>query len=163
MAIVILSPAQAQARINRLAYQIYEANYNERAVCFVGIFERGFLLSRILAEKVGTSSPLETTCVSMLKPGERPDDYALIPPRDFSGAFIVVDDVLFTGRTLFDAVAECRAFNPARVQVAVMVDRGHRQWPVAADFVGVELGTTLQEYVRVGVDAETGRIEAWLN
>jgi pyrimidine operon attenuation protein/uracil phosphoribosyltransferase len=64
-------------------------------------------------------------------------------------AFLLIDDVLHTGRTLAQALVQVWAFSPPRVEVAVLVDRGHRLFPIVPDYVGLRLATTLHEYVEV--------------
>ncbi|MCX7606860.1 MAG: phosphoribosyltransferase family protein [Bacteroidia bacterium] len=86
---------------------------------------------------------------------ENPDD---IPPE---AEVLIVDDVLYTGRTVLTRMIDLSVrFFPSRIEVAVLVDRGHRSFPIVPDYVGLRLATTLQEYVEVRF-AESGW-EVWL-
>jgi pyrimidine operon attenuation protein/uracil phosphoribosyltransferase len=149
----------------RMAHEIVERNHGLDGVVLVGLQTGGVLLAEAFAEALaeidGTTVPVGTLDVALYR-----DDIGIRPvlpeavtdiPVDLDGAVVVlVDDVLFTGRTIRAALDALNAYGRVRaVQLAVMVDRGHRELPIRPDFVGKNLPTRRDEMVNVspsGVD-----------
>jgi pyrimidine operon attenuation protein/uracil phosphoribosyltransferase len=158
----------------RIAHEIVERNHGAADLVLVGLYTRGVAVARRLAAAIsdfeGVDVPVGALDVAFYR-----DDIQLRPvqplgptevPVDVSGKTVVlVDDVLFTGRTVraaLDALTELG--RPRAVQVAVLVDRGHRELPIRADFVGKNLPTKRAEDVRVRlaeVDGAGDGIELW--
>jgi pyrimidine operon attenuation protein/uracil phosphoribosyltransferase len=156
MAITIIPPAQAKAILKRMAYQIWEHNYAARRINLLGVSPVGEVLCAQLAALLKQTTPLEIKhdklTVSALAPNATLPSLQL--QFDAAAPLVLVDDVLYTGKTLFKAL-QLVATQPAQsFQVAVLVDRGHRSYPISPDFVGMRLATTLQEYVRVAHDGD---------
>jgi len=147
-----LLDADALRRVHtRIAHEIVERNQGAEAVVLVGLYTRGVAVARRLAEAIGAFEGVRVP-VGALDVAFYRDDIALRPvqplgptevPVDVTGRVVVlVDDVLFTGRTVraaLDALTELG--RPRAVQLAVLVDRGHRELPIRADFVGKNLPT----------------------
>jgi pyrimidine operon attenuation protein/uracil phosphoribosyltransferase len=158
----------------RIAHEIVERNHGADDVVLIGLYTRGVAVARRLAQAIerfeGVAVPVGALDVAFYR-----DDIGLRPvqplgpteiPVDIGGRVVVlVDDVFFTGRTIraaLDALTELG--RPRTVQVAVLVDRGHRELPIRADFVGKNLPTKLAEDVRVRleeIDGEVDGIEIW--
>jgi pyrimidine operon attenuation protein/uracil phosphoribosyltransferase len=154
---VLDGPAMGRS-LNRLAHEILERNPPPAALAFVGIHTRGVPLARRLNDLVRRFEPGRT----IPEPGildisfHRDDLAAPLPkqtdvPFDLTGAIVIlVDDVLFTGRTVRAALnALTDLGRPAAIQLAVLVDRGHRELPIRADFVGKNLPTARGQKVLV--------------
>jgi len=148
--------------ITRIAHEIIEHNHGLEAVALVGLQTGGVPLARrlaaTLAEIEGTEVPVGTLDVAFYR-----DDIGLRPvlpeavtdiPFDITGLTVVlVDDVLFTGRTVRAALNALNDYGRARaIQLAVMVDRGHRELPMRPDYVGKNLPTRRDEMVDVSDD-----------
>ncbi len=163
---VVLSDLDIARALTRIAHEILERNKGARDLVLLGIPSRGVPLAQRIAEKIsaveGYDVPVGSLDVTMyrddlrLKPA-RALLHTEIPEGGIDGRTVVlIDDVLFSGRTIraaLDAMTEIG--RPAVVQLAVLVDRGHRELPIRADFVGKNLPTSLVERVRVtlaGVD-----------
>ena len=155
----VLGPEDVRRAIVRIAHEVVERNHGLRDVVVVGLQTGGIPLARrlvaVLAEIEGVEVPLGTLDVAFYR-----DDIGLRPvlpeeatdiPCDLSGRTVVlVDDVLFTGRTVRAALDALGDHGRSRaVQLAVMVDRGHRELPIRPDFVGKNLPTRRDEMVDV--------------
>jgi pyrimidine operon attenuation protein / uracil phosphoribosyltransferase len=158
----------------RIAHEIVERNHGATDVVLIGLYTRGVAVAHRLAEAIerfeGVSVPVGAIDVAFYR-----DDIGLRRiqplgptevPVDVTGRVVVlVDDVLFTGRTAraaLEAITELG--RPRAVQLAVLVDRGHRELPIRADYVGKNLPTKVAEDVRVrlqGVDDGDDGIEIW--
>ena len=165
----VMNGQDIRRAVSRIAHEILERHQGAESVVIVGIHTRGVHLARLLGDLItqfeGVSVP-----VGELDIGEYRDDRDLRPihhsgataiPDDIGGrSVIVVDDVLYTGRTIRAALDALSDIGRARrTELAVLVDRGHRQLPIRADYVGKNLPTSHQEVVRVRltpVDSEEG-------
>jgi len=143
----------------RMAHEIIERNHGLDSVVLVGLQTGGVgiadAFAEALAEIGGTTPPMGTLDVALFR-----DDIGIRPvlpeavtdiPVDLDGAIVVlIDDVLFTGRTIRAALDALNAYGrPRAVQLAVMVDRGHRELPIRPDYVGKNLPTRRDEMVDV--------------
>ncbi len=151
-----------QRAITRIAHEIVERNHGASDVVLVGLYTRGVAVAERLAEAIasfeGVDVPVGTLDVSFYR-----DDIAtrrvspLGPtqlPGDVKNSVVVLcDDVLFTGRTVRAAMDAVVDFGrPRAVQLAVLVDRGHRELPIRPDFVGKNLPTSREERVYVRLE-----------
>ena len=156
---ILMNAAAIQRALMRIAHEIVERNEASDEVVLVGIQEGGTpLAERIAANLAGLSDhaiPCGQLDVSMHRDdlGQRaaPTVHPTVIPFDVTGKTVVlVDDVLFSGRTIRAAMDALNDFGrPRRIQLAVLVDRGHRELPIKADFVGKNQPTSLREKVRV--------------
>jgi pyrimidine operon attenuation protein/uracil phosphoribosyltransferase len=157
-AVVLEAPDMARA-ITRMAHEILERNHGAGSVALVGIRRRGVPLAERLAAEIerieGVRPPVGALDVSFYR-----DDIGMRQPAeigatefpfDVDGVTVVlVDDVLYTGRTVRAAIDALVDFGrPRAVQLAVLVDRGHRELPIRADFIGKNLPTSHRESVEV--------------
>jgi pyrimidine operon attenuation protein/uracil phosphoribosyltransferase len=156
---LILNAAAIQRALTRIAHEIAERNETVNEVVLVGIQRGGVPLGRRLGELLTGiwGQPVPTGCldVSMhrddLSRRAAPNVQPTIIPFDVTGKTVVfVDDVLFSGRTIRAAMDALNDFGrPRRIQLAVLIDRGHRELPIKADFVGKNIPTAQTERVRV--------------
>ena len=156
---LILNAAAIQRALTRIAHEIAERNETVNEVVLVGIQRGGVPLGRRLGELLTGiwGQPVPTGCldVSMhrddLSRRAAPNVQPTIIPFDVTGKTVVfVDDVLFSGRTIRAAMDALNDFGrPRRIQLAVLIDRGHRELPIKADFVGKNVPTAQTERVRV--------------
>lgn len=169
-ATILMDAAAIDRALTRMAHEIVEHNTPPDNLAFVGIRTHGAPLARRLAGKVGEicrrEFPAGDLDISMHR-----DDLALraAPPAvgasnisfDITGKTIVlVDDVLFTGRSARAAMDELNDFGrPCRIQFASLVDRGHRELPIRADYVGKNVPTARTERVTVRLAEMDGRDE----
>lgn len=162
-ATVILGAEDVSRAIKRIAHEIIERNSDLSVVVIVGMQTGGTWIARQLGSAIesitsGTQVDLGAVDISMYR-----DDFSLRPvvlsaptdiPVDLTGRTVVlVDDVLFTGRTVRAALEALNDYGrPRAVQLAVMVDRGHRELPIRPDYVGKNIPTHTSDEVSVGPD-----------
>lgn len=160
---VILENPSIQSKLDRIAWEIYESNASATELIMVGIDRRGRLVAEALAEKLSNISEIKIIPF-VSSGGKNGSNASLNAPADALSDrdVIIVDDVLYSGKTMFKTLAATMELGPSRIQVAVLIDRGHRSIPVSPDFVGLELGTTLKQYVSVEVEETTGEMKAFL-
>jgi pyrimidine operon attenuation protein/uracil phosphoribosyltransferase len=159
---VVLDAGEISRAITRMAHEILEKNHGSDRLMLLGIPTRGVHLARRLAVAIdrAAESPEGTTPVGQLDITMYRDDLRRHPtrsvghthlPGSVDGATVVlVDDVLFSGRTVSAALDALKDIGrPRVVRLAVLVDRGHRELPIRADYVGKNLPTSAAERVRV--------------
>jgi pyrimidine operon attenuation protein / uracil phosphoribosyltransferase len=157
---IIVSDADLVRIVDRMSHQILEKTDGARDTVLLGIPTRGVPLARRLADRIwtfeATEVPVGALDVTLYRDDLRLRGARLIGPTDLPAGgldgqrIILVDDVLFSGRTIraaLDAIADLG--RPRVVQLAVLVDRGHRELPIRADYVGKNIPTALEETVRV--------------
>lgn len=165
-----LTDADISRALTRISHEILERNSGSTSITILGIPTRGahlaYRLAKIIQSIEGTPVQVGTLDITLHR-----DDLRLrapralmattIPPLGVEGrTVILVDDVLFSGRTVrsaLDALGEIG--RPSRVQLAVLVDRGHRELPIKADFVGKNLPTSLSQSVKVKLVEHDGSDE----
>ncbi|NYT95049.1 bifunctional pyr operon transcriptional regulator/uracil phosphoribosyltransferase PyrR [Salinispora sp. H7-4] len=157
---VILTSADVQRVVDRIAHQILEKTQGAQQTVLLGIPTRGAPLARRLAARIsafeGVDVPVGVLDITLYRDDLRQHGTRAVGPTDVPAGgidgrrVILVDDVLFSGRTVRAALDALNDVGrPASVQLAVLVDRGHRELPIRADYVGKNIPTALAESVRV--------------
>jgi pyrimidine operon attenuation protein/uracil phosphoribosyltransferase len=157
---VVLESSDISRALSRIAHEILENNKGSKNLVLLGIPSRGVPLAHRIAQKISefekVNVPVGSLDITMYR-----DDLRLRPPRALAHTeipeggidqkvVILIDDVLFSGRTIRAALDALNDIGrPAMVQVAALVDRGHRQLPIKADYVGKNIPTSLSESVQV--------------
>jgi pyrimidine operon attenuation protein/uracil phosphoribosyltransferase len=168
---ILLDAAAVERTLSRIAHELIERNADLETLALVGIHTRGVPLARrlrdLVAEQAGTHVDLGSVDITfhrddvLVRSGGaplHPQPVVRGTELDFpleGKTVVLVDDVLFTGRTIRAAIDALLEYGrPARVQLAVLVDRGHRELPIRPDYVGKNVPTSMSERVRVEL-AET--------
>ena len=169
---VVLNAPAIRRALTRIAHEITERNEIGDAVVLVGIQRGGVALAQQLALILGTiwtqPAPVGQLDVNLhrddLDQRAAPKIHPTVIPFDVTGKTVVlVDDVLFSGRTIRAAMDALNDFGrPKQIQLAVLVDRGHRELPIKADFVGKNVPTSLTEKILVRVGEEGAEDEVIL-
>jgi pyrimidine operon attenuation protein / uracil phosphoribosyltransferase len=163
----LLDEGQIRRAVTRIAHEIVEGNRGAEDVVLVGIAARGDHLARRLAAEIerieGVAVPVGVLDITFYRDDigirkEAPEVHETRIDFDVTGkTVILVDDVLYTGRTIraaMDAVVDLG--RPRAIQLAVLVDRGHRELPIRADYVGKNVPTRANELVRVLLEESDG-------
>lgn len=154
--IAILDQIQVSQKIKRMAYEIWEKNSASKELYFVGIATVGTILANHLAKILGEISPIKVHIQELHINKEKPweADRAIITSIPKNKTIILVDDVVNSGKTLIYALQKLLEFKPNKIQIAVLVDRKHKNYPISPDIIGNSVSTTLQDEIRVEVEKE---------
>jgi pyrimidine operon attenuation protein/uracil phosphoribosyltransferase len=166
---IVLAHDDLKRTLWRIAHEIAEKNPDPSGLAIVGIHTRGAVLARrlhtLLAELTDVQLPIGDLDISFYRddvgakaPGAQPVVHASHIDFDLSERTVVlVDDVLFTGRTVRAAIEALFDYGrPSRLQLAVLCDRGHRELPIRPDYVGKNLPTAREERVNVSLEESDG-------
>lgn len=156
---IIMDENTMQRAITRITYEILERNKGTEGLCLIGIFSRGVALAERIAHRIAALEHETVPCGHLditpyrddARPSATPQETSI--PFDIRGKrVVIVDDVIFTGRTTRAAIdALIERGRPDCIQLAVLVDRGHRELPIRPDYVGKNLPTSSNETVRVRI------------
>ena len=158
---LILNTDQVHQKIIRIAYEIYERNFEEKQLIVAGVVDRGYWLAERIAQQLDqislftfASQSLHLSRVSLQKFTDRQANVSIdFDNEQLTGKSIVlVDDVLNTGKTLAYCVSPFLKYPIKKIETAVLINRSHIQFPVMANYTGYELATTLQEHIEVVLD-----------
>lgn len=155
----VMDEDEIERTLVRMAHQILEQNKGCENLALVGILTRGDILARKLADIIysieGVHVPVGSLDISFYRDDASISNLPQLHGTDIlfnidNKTIVLVDDVLFTGRTIRAALDALMDFGrPVRIQLAILVDRGHRELPIRADFVGKNIPSSLNENVRL--------------
>jgi pyrimidine operon attenuation protein/uracil phosphoribosyltransferase len=163
----IMDAARVARTLDRMAHEIVERHPDLSGAALIGVRSRGvplaLRLARLVKQASGVDLPVGALDISLYR-----DDFTTMAPQPVTKgteipfsidgrSVIIVDDVLFTGRTVRAALDQLIDFGrPARIELAVLVDRGHRELPIRADYVGKTITTSLAQSVQVRLREQDG-------
>tara|TARA_B100000965_G_C19433737_1_gene687639 strand:+ start:456 stop:956 length:501 start_codon:yes stop_codon:yes gene_type:complete len=158
--IKILDKSQISQKILRLSWEIYENNFNEGDIYLVGIGDKGLLIANIVNENLRNISNLKPNVSKITFNRDQPHDaitLSISTDAYKNKNVILVDDVLYSGRTLMYCSKAFLSIPLKKMSVLVLVDRNHNTYPIKANYVGLSLSTTLKEYIKVDLsDSDQG-------
>jgi pyrimidine operon attenuation protein/uracil phosphoribosyltransferase len=152
---IILHAAQIAQKLNRMAYQIYELNHDVQQLTVIGIEEGGVIVAQNLIKILEKISPLtcELSSISLNKANPAAANTVWNGKTSLDNKnVLLIDDVANSGKTLFYALQPILQFKPKRLQVAVLVDREHKNFPIEPTIIGHKIATTLQDMIIVNYD-----------
>jgi pyrimidine operon attenuation protein / uracil phosphoribosyltransferase len=167
---VIMSAEEMRRALTRIAHEVIERNHGCEDLVFIGVYTRGVPLATRIAASVNEIEKVNIP-VGALDIGPYRDDLSfleappMIRPSDIPGDIagkrvVLVDDVIYTGRSIRAAMDAIIDFGrPQRIQLAVLVDRGHRELPIRPDYVGKNVPTSMKEEIEVRLQEVDGRDE----
>ena len=162
---LILSAKQVEQKIQRIAHQILEKNYDEKEIVLIGIANRGYLLAKKINATLQNITKIKVTLHKLKLHKDKPldNDVDFSTDLDYlnNKSIILIDDVLNSGRTLIYATRYILDSDLKHLTTVVLVDRKHRKFPIKANFVGLTLSTTLQEHI--SVDFKEDGMEVFLD
>lgn len=152
--ILILDQEDVKKKLRRIAYQIYENNFQEKELVIAGISDRGYNLAQVLSSLLEDISGLKIQLISLTIDKKNPAEKNIVlePKPDIKNkTVIIVDDVLNTGKTLVYSMLPFLKEGAKKIQTCILMDRNHKVFPVSADYVGMSLATTLKEHISVEI------------
>lgn len=160
---IILNHDEINHKIRRIAFQIYEANVNEKEVVLAGIDSNGYIFAKKLKSVLQKISDIEVILCKVTIDKKNPwlDIKTSLSCEDYKNkSLVLVDDVLNSGTTLIYGVKHFLDVPLKQFKTAVLVNRNHKKYPVKADFKGISLSTSLHEHVHINLDGKS--FEAFL-
>lgn len=152
---IILDKERINQKLQRMAYEIWENNSNEKGITLIGIKGSGATVAQSLAKRLKEISPLKIDLLEVKLNKRNPLAGEIELDADLTGkSVVVIDDVANSGKTLLYALSPILKFEPKRVMIAVLVDRRHKSFPITPDIVGYSVSTTLKEHIDVETDGE---------
>jgi pyrimidine operon attenuation protein / uracil phosphoribosyltransferase len=155
---LILKKKQVLQIVKRIAYEIYEHNYLEKELFIAGVYDRGYLFGKLLLAELEKFPGLKVRLIriELNKVAKTQPEVALdVDIAELKNKTIIVtDDVLNTGRALMFGLRPFLSVPVKKLQIAVIVDRNHKIFPVAPDYIGYSLATTLKEHIDVDFSEE---------
>lgn len=160
----ILSASDIEIRTERIAFQILEDHYKEEHLFLVGILPNGKSFAEDLSQYIKKEIPnINCTLVTAHTSNKNSSDASVefsIDINDFKGkCVIIVDDVLNSGKTMAAVLKEVFKMSPKRVKTAVMVERAYKDFPITANYKGLEINTNIKDHIEVHL---TEPKSAWL-
>ncbi|RYZ56358.1 MAG: phosphoribosyltransferase [Sphingobacteriales bacterium] len=148
--ILILDQERIDRKLQRMAFEIWERNNNEKQITLIGIEGAGVSVANNLAARLRSISPLDVHVLVLSINKKKPLSQDITLGESIDGRSVVlVDDVANSGKTLLYALKPVLNFETKQVIIAVLVDRKHKSFPVSPDIVGHSVSTTLQEHIEV--------------
>ena len=171
--VLLLDEASVGRVLTRLSFEIIEKSSNPENIVLVGIKTRGIPMAKIIAEKIKEHTGLDLPVCELditfyrddlSKLSDMPEVKSAKLSEDINGKEVVlVDDVIYTGRTIRAAIeAVFSNGRPAKIGLAVLVDRGHRELPIKPDYVGKNVPTSNKEVIKVSLEEIDGKTEVKL-
>ncbi|NGP89596.1 phosphoribosyltransferase family protein [Fodinibius halophilus] len=152
--LVLMDTQRINRSAKRMAYEILERNTEDNEIFLFGINERGYAVAQKLSRLLSDIAEVKVSSAQLLLEAESlagSDDIDTSEVQD--KLIVLVDDVIFSGHTMFQALnIIADEMQPSEIHTAVMIDRGHRKFPIQAQFCGMELPTKVNEHVSVIVE-----------
>jgi pyrimidine operon attenuation protein/uracil phosphoribosyltransferase len=150
---LVLTDAQIRGKICRMAYEIYENNFEEKGLILAGIDGQGYVLAQLLQKELQSISALVVTVVKISIDKASPETSEVTldaSAKELSKKnIILIDDVLNTGRIITYSMKPFLSMIVKKIEVAVLVNRSHSLFPVLPKYTGYELSTTLDDHIEV--------------
>ena len=149
----ILQSSVAAQKLRRMALEMIENNADTDEIMLVGIRDNGYAIAAILQQLMKEYSPIRVQLLAVSLDKRQPREVQLDQEASFDDkTIILVDDVANSGRTMLYALKPFLAYQPRKIQTAVLVGRSHNSFPIHPDYVGLSVATTLQEHIFVEVE-----------
>ena len=156
MKTIVLDERQINQKLDRIAYEIVENNFDDETLFLVGIKGNGFEIAKELAKRLENIGEQKITVVELVIDKKNPLDHPIttsIPMEEFdNNTLILIDDVINSGHTMQYALIKLLERPTKRVKTVALVDRKHRSFPIRCDYVGLTLSTTLKDRIEVELD-----------
>lgn len=157
MQTTILEHKEIVNKLQRISWQIFEANYKEEELILAGIKGNGFILAQLIAKTLTEISPIQIKVTELVVDKTAPFNHGIttdLEISDFSNKVVIlIDDVINSGKTMMYGLKYFLEGPLKKLNTAVLVDRNHNRFPIKADFTGMRLSTSSQEHVKVTLNS----------
>ncbi len=161
---LILTASQVKQKVRRMAYEIFENNFDSKSLIIAGIEGHGYTVAAALAKELGEISPLTLKVIKVSIDKTAPQQSEIELDCDLKEirkkCIVLVDDVLNTGRTFAYGIKPFLNTEVRKIEIAVLVNRSHTNFPIYPKYTGYQLATTLKDHVEVRL--EKGEIAVYL-
>ena len=149
----LLNEKEILQKVRRIAFEIWERNFEEEELVLIGIVDNGVILSELIKKELDAICPIKTQ-IAQLKvnkklPTQSEPELNINLSEIENKAIVLIDDVQNTGRTLAYSLRPFLTTRVKKIETVVLVDRDHKKFPISADYVGLKLSTTLKEHIEV--------------
>lgn len=159
---LLLNNKQINQRIQRIACQVYEDNYDEKEIIVAGIANSGYVFAKKIVSALKKSYDLDVTLIEVKVNKDNPLQPVLsgdVSAKQFKNkVVVVVDDVLNSGKTLMYSLRPFLEADVKKIRTVLLVDRDHKRYPIAADYVGLTLSTTVKEHITADFTADENAV-----
>tara|TARA_B100000900_G_C20489138_1_gene678791 strand:+ start:578 stop:1063 length:486 start_codon:yes stop_codon:yes gene_type:complete len=157
----ILNKQQIEHKILRLSFEIIEGNLDTKSILLIGLEKNGFIIAKKIKNCIEQKASLNIDVIKMTLKKNKENKIFSDKITDKHKTFILIDDVLKSGKTIIHAIKELLKFNIEKLETVVLINRKHNVFPVGVNYVGLELSTTLENHIEVILDDEK-KIGAYL-
>ena len=158
----ILNKQQIENKILRISFEIIEGNLDANNILLIGLEKNGFIIAKKIQNFIQQKASLNIGVVKMTLKKNNEKKIFSDKIKDDYNSFILIDDVLKSGKTIIHAIKELLKFNIKKLETVVLINRKHNVFPVGVNYVGLELSTTLEDHIEVVLDDEK-KIGAYLS
>jgi len=158
----ILNKQQIENKILRISFEIIEGNLDANNILLIGLEKNGFIIAKKIQNFIQQKASLNIGVVKMTLKKNNEKKIFSDKIKDDYNSFILIDDVLKSGKTIIHAIKELLKFNIKKLETVVLINRKHNVFPVGVNYVGLELSTTLEDHIEVILDDEK-KIGAYLS
>jgi pyrimidine operon attenuation protein/uracil phosphoribosyltransferase len=154
LVIMILDKSTAEKKMRRMAMEIAERNHDKTSLILIGIKENGIFIASKIAEFLMPNFAGEIVIIELSMDKRNPGEIVLSKSIDFNNkSILLIDDVANSGSTMLYAMKPLLEFHPAQIETVILVERTHKKFPVAVNYVGLSVATTQQENIIVEVES----------
>ena len=154
---VILDEISIDRKIKRLSYEIFERNLNNNKLLLVGVKKNGFVLAKLIKKELSKICKIKINVTQVLVDKHKPFNECVIYSNSLENhkntPMIVIDDVCSSGKTMIYVVSSLISNYSNKISTLVLVDRKHHNYPIKTDYVGIEVSTTLRQFIEVELEA----------
>ena len=158
----ILNKQQIENKILRISFEIIEGNLDANNILLIGLEKNGFIIAKKIQNFIQQKTSLNIGVVKMTLKKNNEKKIFSDKIKDDYNSFVLIDDVLKSGKTIIHAIKELLKFNINKLETVVLINRKHNVFPVGVNYVGLELSTTLEDHIEVILDDEK-KIGAYLS
>lgn len=158
----ILNKQQIENKILRISFEIIEGNLDANNILLIGLEKNGFIIAKKIQNFIQQKTSLKIGVVKMTLKKNNEKKIFSDKIKDDYNSFVLIDDVLKSGKTIIHAIKELLKFNIKKLETVVLINRKHNVFPVGVNYVGLELSTTLEDHIEVILDDEK-KIGAYLS